>query len=69
MFQKAGFAADRISFVLKQLFTGKTISDYARQGDYGTVVIGKTGPAAAVIRERARYLIQKLSDRTVWVVP
>ena len=72
MLQKAGFAADRISFesLKKQLFTGKTISDYARQGDYGTVVIGKTGSGGSSdLGKVARYLIQKLSDRTVWVVP
>jgi nucleotide-binding universal stress UspA family protein len=72
MLQKAGFESDRVSFdsLKKQLFTGKAICDYARKGDFSTVVIGKTGAGGSSdLGKVARYIIQKISDRTVWVIP
>lgn len=70
--KKAGFEDHQISFdsLKKQLFTGKTIVDTAQKGDFGTVVIGKTGAGQSSGPGKvARYVIQKMSDNAVWVVP
>lgn len=70
--KKAGFEENQIIFdsLKKQLFIGKAIADYAGKGDYGTVVIGKTGAGqSSGLGKVARYVIQKMSDGALWVVP
>lgn len=70
--KKAGFEDHQISFdaLKKQLFTGKAIVDTAKKGNFGTVVIGKTGAGQSSGPGKvARYVIQKMSDKAIWVVP
>ena len=46
------------------------ILEEARTGDYGTLVIGRRGEREAFFTGRiAMRLIQKVSNRTLWVVP
>ena len=48
---------------------GKTILDEARKGNYGTVVIGRRGANGAFYMGGvSRSVLNKMSERAVWVV-
>lgn len=63
--------ADVKHFDIKQkLFTGKAILNTFKEEGYGTLVIGKTGFGQSPNMGRVSgYLVQKLSEGAVWVVP
>ncbi|NOY70231.1 MAG: universal stress protein [Deltaproteobacteria bacterium] len=70
--KKAGFTEDQASFVSakNQFLTGKAILEAVKKGEFGTVVIGKTGTHTSRNMGRvANYIIQKMSDGVVWLVP
>jgi nucleotide-binding universal stress UspA family protein len=51
------------------LHVGRAIVNEAKKGDYGTVVIGRTGISQAFFMGSvSRYVIDKTSDRALWVV-
>ncbi len=72
LLNKSGIDRERIHFksVTVRLFTGKSIIQEMKKGAYGTVVIGKMGAGkSAHLGGIASYVIQKISDAAVWVVP
>lgn len=72
MLETSGISRDQVSFVTlkKQFFTGKAIVDTAKKQGFGTVVIGKSGAGNnRNLGKVASYVIQKMSDGAVWVVP
>lgn len=49
---------------------GKSILDEYRQGDFGTLIVGRRGMDKAYFTGSvSRYLINHFSDGTLWVVP
>lgn len=69
---KAGFSADQIIFRSEKInmFTAKAIIDVIKKENFGTVVIGKTGAGQSThIGRITRHVIQKITNRALWVVP
>jgi nucleotide-binding universal stress UspA family protein len=70
--QEAGFSEKQldIKVVKSMMRTGKAVVDEARNGDYGTVVIGRHGQGRTVFGGSvARYVINKATERALWIVP
>ena len=71
-FKDAGISEDRIKIetVKGGRQTGKTILDFAQKGNYGTVIIGRRGVNKSFFMGSvSRYLINKISNRALWIVP
>lgn len=71
-FDDAGITRDQINIETVQgsRKIGKTILDFARQGNYSTVVVGRRGINKSFFMGSAsRYIINKMSNRALWVVP
>ena len=72
VFQRNGFSADRVelSIVANKLSAGRTILEAARQGGFGTIVIGKRGTGKSrFFGSVSRHIIQKAENLAVWIVP
>ena len=70
-FREAGLQENQIEIKVKGriLNVGKAIVAEAKKGDYGTVVVGRRGISGAFFMGSvSRYVIDKISDRTVWLV-
>lgn len=71
-FKDAGISEDRIKIetVKGSRRAGKTILDFAQKGNYGTVIIGRRGVNKSFFMGSvSRYLINKISNRALWIVP
>lgn len=71
-FKDAGISEDRIKIetVKGSRLAGKTILDFAQKGNYGTVIIGRRGVNKSFFMGSvSRYLINKISNRALWIVP
>jgi nucleotide-binding universal stress UspA family protein len=69
--KKAGIGEERfeIRVAKRVLNVGKAITDRARKGDYGTVVVGRRGISRAFFMGSvSRYVLDKAVNRTVWIV-
>jgi len=70
-FKEAGLQDNQIELkvVKRAVDVGKAIVDHARNGDYGTVVIGRRGVNEAFFMGSvSRYVLDKTSGRALWVV-
>ncbi len=70
--EKAGLDPSRIEFIQIEKATGigRTILDVARRRNFGTVVIGRRGSGGAFYHGRVcRYVMDKATRRTFWLVP
>ena len=70
-FNDAGLQENQIELkvIKRAMDVGKTILDEARKGDYGTVVIGRRGANGAFYMGGvSRSVLNKISERAVWVV-
>jgi nucleotide-binding universal stress UspA family protein len=70
-FKEAGIKDNQIELkvVKRAVNVGKAILDHARQGNYGTVVIGRRGANKAFFMGSvSKYVLDKISGRAVWVV-
>ena len=71
-FKDAGISENRIKIetVKGSRRAGKTILDFAQKGNYGTVIIGRRGVNKSFFMGSvSRYLINKISNRALWIVP
>ena len=71
-FEDAGLSKDqiRIETVQGSRRIGKTILDFAQKGNYTTVVVGRRGVNKSFFMGSAsRYMINKISNAALWVVP
>lgn len=70
-FKNSGLSGDRIETItVKGGNTGKLVLDHADKGGYSTVVIGRRGIEKAFFMGRvSRYIINRASDRAIWLVP
>jgi nucleotide-binding universal stress UspA family protein len=69
--KEAGIGEERfeVRVARRVLNVGKAITDRARKGDYGTVVVGRRGVNDTFfIGSVSRYVLEKAANRTVWVV-
>ena len=72
MFKEAGFSESQISFkqTEKRISPAKAIVEELQRNDFGTLVIGKQGMSSSKFMGRvAGAVVQKITDRAVWVVP
>ena len=72
LMQKYGIAKDRVHVLTeaKQISTANTIVKALQSGTYGTVVLGRRGHSRSLFTGSVgRKLLQKISDRAVWIVP
>lgn len=72
VFQRNGFSKDRIDLEIltNKRFAGKAILEAARQGDFGTIVIGKRGTSKTrFFGSVSRHIIYNAHNLAVWVVP
>ena len=70
-FKVAGLKENQIGLkvIKRAVNVGKAILDHARQGNYGTVVIGRRGvDNAFFMGSVSKYVLDKISGRAVWVV-
>lgn len=70
-FKEAGLKDNQIELkvIPRAVNIGKAILDHVRKGNYGTVVIGRRGANKAFFMGSvSRYLLDKISDRALWVV-
>lgn len=70
-FQEAGIQENQIELkvVKRTIDIGKAILDHARNGDYGTVVIGRRGVNEAFFMGSvSKYVLDRMSGRALWVV-
>ena len=71
-FKSSGIAADRLdtTTVNGRGNTGKIILEEAQKGNFSTLVIGRKGiDRAFFMGSVSRYIINRASDRAVWLVP
>jgi len=71
-FKEAGIAENRtiIREVKSTISIGKTIVDEAKKGNFGIVVIGRTGANDSFFMGSvSRYVVNKASNCAVWLVP
>jgi len=71
-FEDAGISKEqvRIETVPGGRRIGKTIMDFAQNGKYSTVIVGRRGVNKSFFMGSAsRYLINKISNGALWVVP
>ena len=58
-----------IKVTRRTLNVGKAIVDQAKKGNYGTVVIGRRGAGKSFfVGSVSRYVLDKTSDRALWLV-
>jgi nucleotide-binding universal stress UspA family protein len=72
MLQETGFSEKQldIKIVQSMLRTGKAVVEEAKRGGYGTVVFGRHGHGRTLFGgSTARYVINKTTDRALWIVP
>jgi nucleotide-binding universal stress UspA family protein len=70
-FKEAGIQENQIELKVKKqaVNVGKAVLDYARKQNYGTVVIGRRGiNQAFFMGSVSRYVLDKISNRSLWVV-
>ncbi len=70
--EKAGIDRTAVKYfdIKKKMYTGKAILNTFKDEGYSTLVIGKTGFGQSPnMGKVSSYLVQKLSDGAVWVVP
>jgi nucleotide-binding universal stress UspA family protein len=70
-FKQAGFHENQITLkvVKRTMDVGKAIVGEAKKGDYGTVVVGRRGVNEAFFMGSvSRYVLDKTSDRALWVI-
>jgi len=70
--KKAEILPEQVTFATlkNQFFTGKAILEVSRKEGFGTVVVSKSGAGNnRHMGKVASYLIQKMSDGSVWMVP
>ena len=71
-FKEAGLDEDRIRYesVSGHRRIGKAIVDFARKGNFGTLVVGRRGiDKSFFMGSVSRHLINKLDQGALWVVP
>lgn len=71
-FEDAGISDGQIRFetIRGGRRIGKSIMDFVEKGNYGTVVVGRRGVNKSFFMGSAsRYIIDKISNRAVWVIP
>jgi len=71
-FKDAGISEEqiRIETVSGSRRIGKTILEFAQKGKYSTVIVGRRGINKSFFMGSAsRYMINKISDGALWVVP
>jgi nucleotide-binding universal stress UspA family protein len=71
-FNEVGISEDRIEMktVKGGRQAGKAILDFAQKGNYGTIVIGRRGiNKAFFMGSVSRYIINRVSNRALWIVP
>jgi len=71
-FQEAGISEDRVQIetIPGGRRIGKTILNFTRNGNYGTVIVGRRGiDKSFFMGSASRYMINKISDAALWVVP
>ncbi len=72
VFKRNGFSEDRIDLriVSNKLLAAKAILEEVRQGNFGTLVIGKRGASKSMFfGSVSRQVVQKAEDLAVWIVP
>ncbi len=72
MLREAGIGENQVSIrdVACNINVGKTIVKEARKGNYGTVVVGRSGMNKSFFMGSvSRHVLDKTSNRTVWLVP
>ena len=70
--KNAGFSDDQIVFRSeKHMYSpGKAIIDIVKKENFGTVIVGKSdAKETSHVGRVAGHIIQKISDRAVWIVP
>jgi len=68
----AGLAGEqiRLESIKGRRRVGKAILDFARQGAFGTIVVGRRGiDTSFFMGSVSRHLINKLAQRALWMVP
>jgi nucleotide-binding universal stress UspA family protein len=68
----AGFNENQIEVKVGNTFfnPGKAIIEEAKQGEYGTIVIGRRGINRAFFTGSvSRYVVNQISDMALWIVP
>jgi nucleotide-binding universal stress UspA family protein len=70
-FKDSGISNNQIETItVKGGNTAKTVLEYAEKGQYGTLVIGRRGIEKAFFMGRvSRYIVSRVSDRAIWLVP
>lgn len=71
-FNQAGIGEDRIrtETVQGRRQVGKAIIDFAKKGNYGTILTGRRGiDKSFFMGSVSRYLINKMTDGALWIVP
>jgi nucleotide-binding universal stress UspA family protein len=70
-FREAGIKENQIDIKVtkRTVQVGKAITDEAKRGDYGTVVIGRRGAGQAFfLGSVSRHVLNKASNRALWLV-
>ena len=70
-FEKAGLKKSQIHVKTSKRFLnpGKAIIDESEKGNYGTVVIGRSGISRSIFTGSvSRYVINHISNRALWIV-
>ena len=71
-FKEAGIKEDQIEVDVTKttMDVGKAIVNHAKKRKYGTVVVGRSGMNKAFFMGSvSRHVLNKVSDRAVWLVP
>jgi nucleotide-binding universal stress UspA family protein len=71
-FNQAGIDKERVRFetIKSRKRIGKAVMDFAKKGDYRTLVIGRRGmDKSFFMGSVSRYMINTLSDSALWVIP
>lgn len=71
-FKNAGISENQIKMetLTGKMRVGKAIVDFAQKGSFSTLVIGRRGINKSFFMGSAsRYILNKLSDAAIWVVP
>jgi nucleotide-binding universal stress UspA family protein len=70
-FKEGGIQEKQIEIKVtkRAMNVGKAILDEAKKGNYGTVVIGRRGASKAVVLGSvSRYILDRISNRALWLV-
>ncbi|MBU3949228.1 MAG: universal stress protein [Proteobacteria bacterium] len=71
LLEKAGLRENQIHFKFSSRFLnpGKAIINESEKGNYGTIVVGRSGISKSIFMGSvSRYVINHISNRAVWVV-